>query len=963
MPFDFPNSPTLGQSVTASNGVVYTWDGVKWTVAGGGGIGGESDEIDLIKWGADPTGVADAAPLLNSALATGKSVYAPAGSYYLKSQVTFPGTVPQHIRGQGLGSVFLVNDQFSPSASAVFVLGGAEQNACTMQDLRIVFAQPSDIGSRSTFAPLGSGTSGTGGTGVRYCPAIGWGTSSGPVVNRFRLERIRIEAAWDGIHQLAGQTGGWWMQDIEMCAFHIGLKIGDTRDFTHIKGWHHWDFGLTSSQRNNVFYDGQMYAMQLGDGTSASGVHATNVDSFCGHVSINSTGMGSHFEGLRLDNGATLYHYAALWSHITNCYLTPAGSATVGPAIQMMGGRLFITNIAGWSSGTYPLIQQTGGNMRIGRGALWNSGAPAAVVSQTAGFLGLANIMWPLTTDNWTVAPIQSAGNLLFTGNTFTSVPAGNVGAVQCTADTNSNVIQGNNFGVWSFTAPGPLGLYWPNNTGATTGNTGRIAMGINTDLWAKYGTVAPYADVRLLHVGSADGSIHIGALGGSLVNEANVFINGGAYCEQTYTPVNMTNGGSTTVPDYCSLLMLGAAGTIGSYTVTMPANPVGNQILRIATSQAITSLTISPNTGQTVSAAPSTLPANSGCAYVYNGGTWHWLDIPSPAPATVVPVMDGTAAVGTATVYARQDHVHPSDTSRLAIAGGTLTGPVVIPAGTITGNMQIAAGGGQLTVGTNTGVANFVVNGPTLQYRGNYFQTAGLNRWLFGEDSTAEGGSNAGSNFSIVRFDDTGANIGTPVSIVRSTGVVTFASGATISAGGIDVTGVSTIRNAVTITAGGLTVTGASTFNNTITVNQTGTCTFGTASGVANIALNGGAGSTRQIVIGGGGTTQWAVGANLVADYTLNRYVSGTATDNPIKVLNSTGQVELGITAGADTIVGKQSAGAAADTGGFLLIPFLAGAPTGVPTNSAKGAAMRYDTTNHKLWVYDAGWKGVVLA
>jgi hypothetical protein len=36
---------------------------------------------------------------------------------------------------------------------------------------------------------------------------------------------------------------------------------------------------------------------------------------------------------------------------------------------------------------------------------------------------------------------------------------------------------------------------------------------------------------------------------------------------------------------------------------------------------------------------------------------------------------MDSVAAPGTATLYARGDHVHPSDTSRLALSGGTLTG------------------------------------------------------------------------------------------------------------------------------------------------------------------------------------------------------------------------------------------------------------------------------------------------
>ncbi len=41
-------------------------------------------------------------------------------------------------------------------------------------------------------------------------------------------------------------------------------------------------------------------------------------------------------------------------------------------------------------------------------------------------------------------------------------------------------------------------------------------------------------------------------------------------------------------------------------------------------------------------------------------------------APATANPVMDGTAAVGVSAKYAREDHVHPSDTSKEAVANKT---------------------------------------------------------------------------------------------------------------------------------------------------------------------------------------------------------------------------------------------------------------------------------------------------
>jgi hypothetical protein len=49
--------------------------------------------------------------------------------------------------------------------------------------------------------------------------------------------------------------------------------------------------------------------------------------------------------------------------------------------------------------------------------------------------------------------------------------------------------------------------------------------------------------------------------------------------------------------------------------------------------------------------------------------------------------------------------------------------------------------------------------------------------------------------------------------------------------------------------------------------------------------------------------------------------------------------------------------------TNGFLNIPSMAGTPTGVPTAFTGRVPLVYDTTGHKLWIYDGGWKGVVLA
>lgn len=59
---------------------------------------------------------------------------------------------------------------------------------------------------------------------------------------------------------------------------------------------------------------------------------------------------------------------------------------------------------------------------------------------------------------------------------------------------------------------------------------------------------------------------------------------------------------------------------------------------------------------------------------------------------ASASPLMDGAAAVGTSTRFARQDHVHPTDTSRAPLASPALTGvPTGPTAGAGTNTTQLA--------------------------------------------------------------------------------------------------------------------------------------------------------------------------------------------------------------------------------------------------------------------------------
>lgn len=59
---------------------------------------------------------------------------------------------------------------------------------------------------------------------------------------------------------------------------------------------------------------------------------------------------------------------------------------------------------------------------------------------------------------------------------------------------------------------------------------------------------------------------------------------------------------------------------------------------------------------------------------------------------ASVAPLMDGAAAVGTSTRFARQDHVHPTDTSRAPLSSPTFTGVPAAPTAAVdTNTTQIA--------------------------------------------------------------------------------------------------------------------------------------------------------------------------------------------------------------------------------------------------------------------------------
>ena len=112
--------------------------------------------------------------------------------------------------------------------------------------------------------------------------------------------------------------------------------------------------------------------------------------------------------------------------------------------------------------------------------------------------------------------------------------------------------------------------------------------------------------------------------------------------------------------------------------TLTTKGSPAGTDYLIVSDQSA---------SGSWKKVAISTMPgASGGITDAPNDGLQYgrqslgWTLIPGggASPSNASPLMDSVAAAGTAVLYSRGDHVHPTDTSRVSRIGDTMSGPLI---------------------------------------------------------------------------------------------------------------------------------------------------------------------------------------------------------------------------------------------------------------------------------------------
>lgn len=156
------------------------------------------------------------------------------------------------------------------------------------------------------------------------------------------------------------------------------------------------------------------------------------------------------------------------------------------------------------------------------------------------------------------------------------------------------------------------------------------------------------------------------------LVNEWDSF--GGTVSASAHTsadPEVSVEGDLKTGLSFNFGLVQGPRGLTGPQGPAGPEGPQGAGLQILGTYPTLSALQTAHPTG---TAGDIYLVGSGGSytLYVWNEDTSSWADggsLTSPTPSNTAPVMDGTASAGSSSLYARGDHVHPKDSTKLDLS------------------------------------------------------------------------------------------------------------------------------------------------------------------------------------------------------------------------------------------------------------------------------------------------------
>ena len=277
--------------------------------------------------------------------------------------------------------------------------------------------------------------------------------------------------------------------------------------------------------------------------------------------------------------------------------------------------------------------------IRIGTGGIKY---PDGVTQTVAfpGFAGYAPLASPALTGNVTITTNSASPALVITQDGTGDI----VQFKDVTSDTTYSFID----------ASGKVGTI-----ASTTANAGfNIAHGaapttpVNGDIWTTT------SGLFMRQNGSTQQYVDFG--GTQTINGSKTFSNANQTLGNSTAAGTINVGTGATISGSTKAVNLGTSGVAGSTTN-----------IAIGSTTGTSTTTLQGTTNGVTVAADTNSVALATTAYVVGQA------------GSATPLVNGTAAVGTSLRYARQDHVHPTDTSRAPLASPAFTGTPSLPTGT----------------------------------------------------------------------------------------------------------------------------------------------------------------------------------------------------------------------------------------------------------------------------------------
>ena len=123
------------------------------------------------------------------------------------------------------------------------------------------------------------------------------------------------------------------------------------------------------------------------------------------------------------------------------------------------------------------------------------------------------------------------------------------------------------------------------------------------------------------------------------------VLLNGTNGLIQAYDYQVPTTGFSYTFVAGTQTLVMNPAGTLATGTITMPASPSDGMTITFSTTQQITALTLSGNTGQTIVGGVNSLAATQAVSFIYRSANTSWFPMTTQVGEGAGPAFAATGS------------------------------------------------------------------------------------------------------------------------------------------------------------------------------------------------------------------------------------------------------------------------------------------------------------------------------